>query len=193
MEEQKLIELLSQFANFTNQEEALIIDNIYQQNYKANEIFLEKGKKETEMAFIIEGVFRFYFYDENGNEVITSFLKEGQFATILSEYTGIKKSSVYIQSVTDSKTIIITKAAWDLFCNKIPTWNNALQKIATQYFIEKTNHQRTIIKLNAEDSYNFFAETYPTIKSRVPLSYIANYLGITPYSLSRIRKRISKK
>ncbi len=193
MGRQKLIDYICQFAAFNEEEKSIIAENVYERSYKQNEYFLEKGKKETEMAFILSGVFRFFFYDEQGNEVITTFLRENHFATILSVYTEIDTSPVYIQSVTNSKTINVNRNAWDLFSDKIPSWRTAMQKISMQYFVEKTRHQRSIIKLNADESYRYFAKLYPTVLERVPLSYIANYLGITPFSLSRIRKQLNKK
>lgn len=192
MGKQKLIEHISQFDTFNEDEIKLILEHVTERTLAPNEMFLEKGKTETELAFIVSGVFRFYYYDEEGNEVISSLVEENQYATILSAYTGVSISPVYIQAITKAHIVSIDKDAWLIFTNQIPSWGHALQKIGINYFVNKTQFQRQIIKLNAEESYLHFARTYPGLLKRVPLTYIANYLGMTPYSLSRVRKKINE-
>jgi len=185
-----LIQHLNNYIKLSKENTELIINNTEVKNYKASEFFIESGDKCDQIAFLINGVFRFCFIDNKGNEVTSYFMKENDFVCNITSFFEFSMSSGSIQAETYCSVVQFSRASWDLFCNTIPEWENSFQKIVNETLLTKINFQRSLLNLDAKDSYLKFLKTYPSILQRVPLNHIASFLGITPFSLSRIRKSI---
>jgi CRP-like cAMP-binding protein len=185
-----LIQYLNNYIQLSKENAELIINHTEEKNYKASEFFIESGEKCNQMAFLISGVFRFCFIDNKGNEVTSYFMKENDFVCNITSFFEFSVSSGSIQAETNCSVVQFSRTSWDLFCNTIPEWENSFQKIVNETLVTKINFQRSLLNLDAKDSYLQFLKTYPSILQRVPLNHIASFLGITPFSLSRIRKSI---
>ena len=160
--------------------------------YAVNEHFLEAGKYSKEIAFIDKGVFRIYFYDKEGNEIVRYFLQENQFLVDLYSYENNVICSEYIQSLTKSRLIIISKNSFEKLTKLIPNWKNITNKITQNALLEKLNNRSELITQDATTRYLEFLNKNPNLVNRIPLGYLASYLGIKQQSLSRIRKSITK-
>ncbi|WP_035759079.1 Crp/Fnr family transcriptional regulator [Flavobacterium tegetincola] len=186
-----LIQHLSNYIKLSDENTALILNHTEVQHYKASDFFIESGDKCDQMAFLISGVFRFCFMDHKGNEITSYFMKEDDFVSNITSFFEFSVSSGSIQAETNCEVIQFSRASWDLFCAEIPEWENSFQKIVNETLVNKINFQRSLLNLDAKDSYLKFLKTYPSILQRVPLNHVASFLGITPFSLSRIRKSIA--
>ncbi len=186
-----LIKHLQHYVKLSDENVDLIIANTEEKCYRATDFFISSGERCSKMAFLIEGVFRFWFFDTNGNELTSHFMKEQDFVTNIASFFEYSVSSGSIQAETDCSVVELSRASWDMFCKRIPDWESSFQKIANETLIAKVSFQRGLINLDAKAAYLEFLKTYPTILQRVPLNHIASFLGITPFSLSRIRKSIT--
>lgn len=186
-----LIQHLNKYVSLSEENADLVLQYTEVKNYRAADFFIRSGEKCSKMAFLSKGVFRFYFFDINGNEVTSYFMKEDDFVTNITSFFEYSVSTGSIQAETDCTVVEISRGSWDLFCSKIPDWESSFQKIVNETLIAKVSFQRSLINLDAKNSYLQFLKTYPTILQRAPLNHIASFLGITPFSLSRIRKSIS--
>lgn len=120
-------------------------------------------------------------------------MSENEFVGNVSSFFEHSPSEGTVSTVTPCEIIIISRKSWELFCNKIPNWETTFQEIINKVLIKKTNFQRSLINSDAKTSYLNFLNSFPNIAQRTPLIYIASFLGIIPFSLSRIRKAISAK
>ncbi|AUC23819.1 hypothetical protein BTO15_17700 [Polaribacter sejongensis] len=188
---ENLVKHLNNYIKLSKEHTEFIIKNTEVKNYKASDFFLESGDKCDQIAFLINGVFRFCFYDNKGNEVTSFFMKEHDFVCNITSFFEFSVSSGSIQAETNCEVVQFSRASWDLFCTTIPEWESSFQKIINETLINKINFQRSLLNLNAKESYLKFLKTHPSILQRVPLNHIASFLGITPFSLSRIRKSTS--
>ena len=82
------------------------------------------------------------------------------------------------------------KQEWDELLNTIIGWDKIVTKIVKKCLLEKIKRRSPLVSEDATTRYLSFIEKYPILANRIPLSYIASYLGITQQSLSRIRKSI---
>ncbi len=186
-----LTEFIGTYQKLSDEEKRIINDNTSIQKFNSKDFFLESGKKSNEIGFIIDGIFRYFFYNAEGEEITAHFMAEGEFVGSVSSFFEYMPSSGSLQAVTDCEVIIISRKSWELFCEKIPIWEVTFQKIVNEVLIKKTNFQRSLLNTDAKASYLKFLNTYPKIAQRTPLNYIASFLGMTPFSLSRIRKAIA--
>ena len=98
--------------------------------------------------------------------------------------------SEYLQAITDCKMVVFSKQDWKDISETIIGWDNIVQKIIAKHHTEKIKRRSDLISQDATARYLDFIEKFPTLANRIPLSYIASYLGMTASSLSRIRKNI---
>jgi CRP-like cAMP-binding protein len=182
---------LSQFGKLSEKDSNLIANNTSLVSFKAGEIFVEAGKKVNKVGFILSGVFRYFFYDKEGNEITSLFMSENDFVTNVNSFYEYISSSGTIVAETECVIILISRENWELFSKEIPNWNSILQTITNKALLTKTNFQRKLISQDATTSYLDFLKQYPTIIQRVSLIHVASFLGITKFSLSRIRKQIT--
>ncbi|WP_372640583.1 Crp/Fnr family transcriptional regulator [Ancylomarina sp.] len=188
----ELIDYLKKFGDLSNNDISLISEHSVIKGFKMGDIFVEAGKNVNQVGFILSGVFRYFFYDKEGNEITSLFLSENDFVTNINSFNEYIPSSGTIIAETDCSVIIISREVWALYSENITNWNSIIQAITNKNLLAKTNFQRKLINQNAKTSYLDFLEKYPTIIQRVPLIHIASFLGITKFSLSRIRKQITE-
>lgn len=148
--------------------------------------FSEAGKVLKQVGFITEGIVRVCYYNNKGEEITKIFIEENH---LLLDTRNLP-SSEYIQAVTDCKFIVFSMRDWEEISNTIVGWEHIIQKIITKALVQKLERVSPLVSQDATTRYLEFMEKYPNLANRIPLSYIASYLGITQSSLSRIRKNI---
>lgn len=188
---QELTQQIQEHCFLSEKEIKLIAENTYVKTIPSGDYFLEAGGIANKIGFIISGVFRFFFYDKDGNEITSVFLKENEFVTNLTSFFEYLPCSGSIQAETDCEVILIDRKSWDLFTEEIPNWEKVMKHISDKFLIDKINFQRSLINQDATTAYLNFIQKYSTIIQRVPLGHIASFLGITQFSLSRIRKKVA--
>ncbi|MBR9773950.1 MAG: Crp/Fnr family transcriptional regulator [Cytophagales bacterium] len=186
-----LAEFLNQYKQLSAAEKALLEANTKRVSYKAKSYFVQSGKRSNEVGFITSGIFRYFFYDAEGQEITAHFMAENEFVGNITSFFEFSPSAGSIQAETDCEVIIINREAWSLFCKEIANWEVTVQKIINEVLLRKTNFQRSLINIDAQSAYLNFLHSYPKIAQKAALNHIASYLGITPFSLSRIRKAIT--
>jgi CRP-like cAMP-binding protein len=190
MQNNQLIQYLEAFGALTHDDTLCLLKNVTVKTYKSGEVFLQAGKIANQVGFITEGIFRYFFYDGQGNEITSYFMSENQFVTNVTSFNEYSFSSGSIAAETDCVVLMIDRQTWELFATEIPSWNAIIAKITSKVLLEKTNFQRQLINQDAKSSYLSLLKTNPSIIKRVPQTHIASFLGITKFSLSRIRKQI---
>jgi CRP-like cAMP-binding protein len=136
--------------------------------------------------FMTHGVARIYYFTD-GIDVTESFAFENNIiARIESLFTG-KPSRKAIQILEDAEIIAINANALFKLYDQFPEIERLFRKIFEAAFVETVNRIEGIQFHTAEERYETLLDQAPNVIQRVPLKYIASYLGITQQSLSRIR------
>lgn len=188
---QQLIDTILQFGSLTNQQIELIKSKTETRNLKAGDYFSEAGKTANHVGFIINGIFRVCYYNKDGNEITRYFIDENNFLVDLNSFSYHIPSSEYIQAVTDVELVVFKRSSLTDLANTIVGWDKITNQITTKALLDKVSRISPMVAEDATTRYQNFLEQFPKIALRIPLSYLASYLGITQQSLSRIRKNIS--
>lgn len=186
----ELIAYILQFGNLNQQEIELISKKATVATLSKDEYFWEAGKVVKQVGFITEGIIRVCYYNNKGEEITRYFIDENHLIIDWRNFETNMAVTEYLQAATDCKLIVFSKQDWKEISDTIAGWDNIVQKMNTQNHTEKIERRSPLVSQDATTRYTEFIENYPTIANRVPLSYIASYLGITQSSLSRIRKNI---
>ncbi|SHN60758.1 cAMP-binding domain of CRP or a regulatory subunit of cAMP-dependent protein kinases [Flavobacterium fryxellicola] len=144
-------------------------------------------------AFIEKGILRSFYIDEKGNEHLVQFAIEGWWITDLSSFLTNSHSIYTIEALEDSELLLLTTAAREALMDQIPMFERYQRLLLQNAYIANQARINSALTETAEEKYINLGNAYPGIVKRVPQHMIASYLGLTPETLSRVRKQISIK
>lgn len=153
-------------------------------------LLLKAGQTENYLSFIAEGMVRLYVPGEE-KDLTFGFAFEQAFVSAYDSFLTQTPATYCVETLT--KTVLWRLSHADLQDIYQETEiGNTLGRLAGEnQFLRKAKRELSLLNQTAEERYqNLFAER-PEIIQKIPLKYIASYIGITPQALSRIRKRIS--
>lgn len=160
---------------------------------RKNQYLLQEGDIWRYNAFITKGCIRTYAVNDKLQEHIINFGIENYWTGDRESLLNGTPSRYNIDAIEDSEVLLISKENFAMLTKNIPQFQELINLIIERSFVASQNRISISISHTAEEKYNAFMEKYPQIASRVPRHMVASYLGITPETLSRIRKQILKK
>jgi CRP-like cAMP-binding protein len=185
-----LTSYLQLFRHFSEDEERSIEAAFVSKQFKEGDSLFESGKVCREMFFICKGILRIMATNEKGNEVTHFFLKENQFCTILNSFNNLIPAEESIVAACDAEVMVISKGKLEQLYVELPFLKELITQITQQALLDKIQIRNSYLGQDSSTRYQLFMMRQPEIALRVPLSEIASYLGITPQSLSRIRRNV---
>lgn len=185
-----LTDYILQFGDLNKQQTDLIASKAQKLDLHKDDYFSEAGKIPKQVGFILEGVFRFCYYNNKGEEITNYFVEEGNFVVDYQKFHTQVIASEYIQAVTDCKILAFSRKDWEDILNTIVGWDKIEAKIYQKCMTQAIERRSPLVSEDATTRYLSFMEEFPKLINRIPLSYVASYLGITQQSLSRVRKNI---
>ena len=148
------------------------------------------GDISREAYFINKGAARLYF-EKEGEEISANFMFENNFIASLESFLLQTPSRQAIDTLEDCELLVMSKQKLDALIASFPKFNLFSKAITEMAFIMLQRRASSFILDSPEERYMSMLQQRPEILERVPQHMIASYLGVTPVSLSRIRKRIS--
>lgn len=160
---------------------------------KKNEVILREGEISDCTFFVEKGLLRMYSIDKLGKEHLIQFAPEGWIISDTTSQLLNEKSRFFIDAVEDSTVIIMKEGFFEDLSKIYPEVAEKNQRLMFNHIKNLQNRVNALISTTAEERYLDFLKKYPSIMLRVPQWMVASYLGITPESLSRVRKELAKK
>jgi CRP-like cAMP-binding protein len=175
--------------SLSKEEEELIRNHLTPKKLRKKQYLLQEGDVSKFVAFVEKGVLRSYSIDVKGNEHIIQFALEGWMISDLSSYLTGKPATYTIDALEDSELVLISRASNEELL-KIPKYERWMRLQITGAYIALQRRLTSLISLPLDERYTSLIETYPQIVQRVPQHMIASYMGLTPETLSRVRKKM---
>lgn len=167
-----------------------LIDIIEVMSIRKNEFFLSKNQICDSIAYLNKGTLIYYQTLDNGNDITTDFAFEGDWVTNNHSRLNNIPSHLNIKAIENSDLLVIKqKDLLDLY-DRIPKLEKLGRLLMEHAYVKLVQLSIDLQTLSATDRYLKLLGDYPEIINKVPLYHIANYLGIAPKSLSRIRNAI---
>ncbi len=192
MDKHILLQTLQKYSDFTEEHFAEFLNLFVPFKIKKNEYFYKAGEIPKYSPFIVKGCMRKFFINENGDEQIIYFAEEGWFAGEIQCMRTKTKTEMYLQALEDCEILGITLENANAGFEKFPAYRQFVDvKFAldqSQIIHEATQHKND----SPETIFLRLLEKRPRLLQRVAQHHIANYLGITTETISRIRKKITK-
>ncbi len=158
---------------------------------KKNEFLIQPGQRTTFLSYINKGSFRVYFYNDNADEITTWFSFQNYFVTDLLAYYKGTPATYYVEAIEDSEIFIAQKHDLEALYRVHADSREFGRKFAENGMVMLMERMVTLQTKSATDRYLELLEQ-PQFMEKIPLKYLASFLGITDTSLSRIRKNLAE-
>jgi len=185
-----LANVLKENAGLTEEEINLYMSFLIRKTIIKKDHLLMDGDICNNIAYITKGCMRRYIIDNHAKEVILNFALEDHWVGDLESFISQKPTVYYVQALEDCDMLLLSRKNFLRASEELPGFKKFHDSKVQR------NHYYTLKKLSfaksatPEEKYLAFMNEQPQLFQRIPLHYIASYLGIEPESLSRLRKRI---
>lgn len=188
--ENELFDFLANYMPLTDAEKQVIVDMKLVKKLKKGTVILSEGQTSSESFFVLKGCIRSY-YVVDGEEKTTDILVEMEVLTPVCVIN--KKPSEHFVACVEDSLLLVSKQEMEASVNKrFPRFETLCRILSEELLAKKRGSLDDFKTSSPELRYQKLTETRPDLIQRVPQHQLASYLGITPQSLSRIRKRMTE-
>ncbi len=184
-----VINFLSKYNTFSQEEMRAIVEKTRVESFKKGATILKEGEVCEKCYFVISGCVR-QFQLIDGEEKTTAFFLEGQAALLYTSYMQKAPSVYYLACVDDCILVTGTREEEEELHKAHPGLAHLLHTLMPEDYSKMQQRLDLMSNYNPEERYLMLMQTQPELMNRVPLHQLASYIGVTPESFSRIRKRV---
>jgi len=157
---------------------------------KKGELILEEGQRCDYFYYVLKGFVRVYYMDLDGNEITHWFTAEDSMITSPFSFFKKEKNILYFEALEDTELLCISYSQLDTIIANVSSIEKAVRNLYAEFAMVFSRRVMSIHTETAEERYLKLIKEHPLLFQKAKLTHIASFLGITPQSLSRIRKNI---
>lgn len=186
-----LFDFISSTVELSHTDQAAIENILSVETYHKYDILIKQGQVCDRLRFVVSGVYRVYRI-EDGKEITSYFNYEfrnpfvASFVSLLMQ----KPSVEIVECIIPGTVLSVSYKDWTSLYDKSPSLNTFGRRMAEYNYVLAMERIESLQYHTATDRYRAFIKLYPSLLNTIPHHYIASYLGVTPESLSRIRKQL---
>ena len=184
---------LADRAAFTDDEFAFMRTLFIPKTLHPGEFLQRAGQVATHAAFVAIGCLRSYVIDDKGKEHVVMFAPENWWYADIDSLGSGTPSQYFVDAIEESELLLIDPPSHQRIVNTAPSYAASQRTGLQRHAAAKDRRIVSALSTAAEERHLTFMKTYPGIAQRVPQWMIASYLGLTPETLSRIRKNLSRR
>ena len=181
---------IGSIISLSDEEFSVFCDCLEVKTLNKNDLFLEEGQVCNYVGFVNKGALIYFKSMDNGNEITTDFAFEGDWVTINHSRLNNTPSLINIKAIEDAELLVIKQQDLNDLYTRIPKAERLGRVLIEQAYLKIVRQSVDLQIFTATERYENLLHKFPEIFQRVQLYHIANYLGIAPKSLSRIRKEL---
>ncbi|MBB3131252.1 CRP-like cAMP-binding protein [Paenibacillus rhizosphaerae] len=185
-----LYKYMSRWTSLNEEDQQIIVNEIRIEEFTKGTVLFRQGVIPTACYFILEGCVRQYSINEDGREVTSNFYTEEQAIAIFNHHKPDKSSDYTFVCAEDSVMVVGDLDLEKDMYHKHPQLESMTRRMMEQNFSQVQEEFAAFIASSPEERVKTLLMKRPSLIDRVPQHQLASYLGITPESLSRIKKRI---
>lgn len=187
----RYFEIFNKKVLLTEEDQELIKNYLTVKKLRKKQYLLQEGDLCKVVAFVEKGALRLYRVNDDGTENIVQFALDGWFVTDLYSFFTNEPSTYNIDAIEDSELVLISQTASNELRSLSAKYQEFIFQATSEAYIQLERRITSTISFGLEERYKDLITIYPDIIQRVPQYMIASYMGLTPETLSRVRKRIS--
>ena len=176
----------------SSDDKQLLMAHFKPKKLRKRQYFLQEGNVCKYIGFIVKGSARTFTVDEKGHEHILKLAIENWLLADFESFYLLTPSRFNIEALEDLEVLQSTNAQIEEFLKHIPAFAAMSNVISQNYTIANQKRMQAAISYTAEERYEDLINNYPQFLQRFPQNMIASYLGLSPETLSRIKKNSFK-
>ncbi|MFC3880471.1 Crp/Fnr family transcriptional regulator [Algoriphagus namhaensis] len=157
---------------------------------KKNEFLLRAGETCNYMYFVITGCIRFYTTNPEGDEMTRYFAFENKFGTALTSFINQQPSEEFMQTALSTEVLKIKRQDFYTLVNTIPEISSIYRNMLEQAYIMSQQQIYGFQGYSALERLKWLMAHHPKILTKLSSKVIASYLGVTQYTLSRLKSEL---
>jgi CRP-like cAMP-binding protein len=157
---------------------------------KKKQFLVVEGHVCSYLTFVSKGLLKSYNVDDKGNEHINQFSPEGWWTSDMSSFFSGGISFYSIDAMEDSAVLLITREDFENLTLQVPVMDRYFRLLFQNSLITKERRLISSHTHTAEEKYRYIVENNPDFIRRIPQNLLASYLGLSPETLSRLKKNI---
>jgi CRP/FNR family transcriptional regulator, anaerobic regulatory protein len=188
---QRIRELFDSQALLNDEEWDLFSSKLEYKTFQKGDMILAEGEVEKYLSFIVSGSLRHYVYDHKSDEVSIAFCSRNNFCSSYNSFIRQAPSIVSVQALEDLELLRMSYVDLQELYACSHTGERLGRINAELYLCHKEEREIMLLTMSAQERYVHLLENNPKLLDLVKLEHLATYLGITPQSLSRIRRVVA--
>lgn len=156
---------------------------------KRNQVLLRKGDIANYLYFVEKGCLRVFITDESGNQFTRFLIEAGMDGTAFPSFIQRKPSSASIQCIGKCEVLRISYAARERLYAAVPEMEKYYRKIIELAYVDAIHRIESLISMGAQERYNLLVREKPKLLQQLPANVIAEYMGISKETLSRLKSK----
>lgn len=186
---EEIREYFERLVRLTEEDWRVFASQLTRKEFPKKHRLLREGQTENYLSFIQRGIIRFYIPREE-NDLTFAFAFDGQFVSAYDSFLTRQPSSYRVETLCPTVLWRVTYDDLQVIYRDTEIGNTIGRYSGEELFLKKSKRELSLLSETAEQRYLNLLDEQPELIQKIPLKYIASYIGITPQALSRIRRRI---
>lgn len=185
-----LFKHLQEKVELTEEDRTQIPTFFEPKSLRKKQFLLHEGEYCRDLAFVCDGAIKSYRLDEKGHEHINLLAMEGWWISDFRSFIHGEKAILTIDAIEDSELLLLSKANYKELLREVPVMERYFRILYQNSLVTKDKRLISANSYTAEEKYREFIDMYPSMAQRIPQNLIASYIGLTPETISRIKKNM---
>lgn len=186
-----LLKNISRFIELTIEESLYFTSVLTLKKLRKRQFLIKEGEICRYQYFVSRGCLRTFYIDNKGLEHNVQFSIEDWWSGDMHSFITQKPGRFNIMAIEDSEVVCIDKQSQEALYVQVPKFEKFFRHLLQGAFITLQERVLASMSETAEERYIKFRNKYPEMDKRIPKNQVASFLGITPESLSRVRRELS--
>lgn len=187
---QQLFRVMEKDVILSEDDKKEIKQHFFPKEFKKNTMLLRAGDVARQVYFVLQGTLHQYYIDEAGNEKSCAFAFENDFSTDLESFSNKSFCSSYLAAIKSSKCLIISCDHLQALIKSVSAVNDFFRILLERIAAASFKRTKSLLSLTPEQRFAELMEESPQIFQQLSQKLIAQYIGMAPESLSRMKKRM---
>lgn len=186
-----LIKNVEEKVSLTQDEWEIVKPFFIPKKLRKRQYLLNAGDVCQYLCFVENGLLRLFSTDKNSDEHVVQFAPEESWISDLGSFLSGDPAVYNIEAIEDAELLLLTRTAMDEMLVQVIKMERYFRLLLQNNIVVLQRRIVGTLSLSAEEKYKRMMLLYPNILQRSPQQYVASFLGITPETLSRVRKQIA--